>query len=246
MVGLGLLYGSCKDRKSISVLNIAAASNMQFAAQEIIAKFENQYNIKCELILSSSGKLTAQILEGAPYDVFLSADEKYPATIYENKMARVAPKVYAEGVIVLWTTRSDIELGLEGLLSDDIDHIAIANPKTAPYGRASEEILKVGSVLDEVESKLVYGESISQANRFVISGAAEVGFTSKAVVLGAQFADEVIWKEIPKSMHSPLKQAAIVISKNSEFSQEANLFYNFLFGKEAKKVLKDLGYSVSE
>lgn len=243
---LSISITSCTSVTKENTLNIAAASNMQFAIKEIVAKFEQQSNIDCELILSSSGKLTAQIVEGAPYDVFLSADEKYPKTIFENDLAVEAPKIYAEGKLVLWSATPGIEMILESLLGDDVNHIAIANPKTAPYGRAAQEVLDKSGLSTKVKSKLVFGESISQANRFVTSGSAEIGFTAKSVVLGAEFEKDVSWIEISKNMYGPLSQAAILLKRKDGVSKEAKQFYNFLFSQESKKVLKDFGYSVSE
>ena len=242
----GLCILCCKPAAKDQKLIIAAASNTQYAIKEIIHEFEEVHNIDCKLVLSSSGKLTAQIMEGAPYDVFLSADEKYPNTLFENELTIGHPKVYAEGKLVLWTTISAVEVNLESLLDDGVSHIAIANPKTAPYGRAAKEVLEDVGIYDKVEHKLVYGESISQANRFVTSGAADIGFTAKSVMLGADFREEVNWIEIPTTMYSPLSQAAALIKRKSDTPDQAKLFYEFLFTKEAKMVLKDLGYSVSE
>lgn len=245
IVSLGSSLSSCKQESASDKLTIAAASNTQFAIKEIISKFEDQHGIDCELILSSSGKLTAQILEGAPYDIFLSADEKYPYTIHENGQSAAVPKIYAEGKLVLWSTAQDIAINLETLITDEISHIAIANPKTAPYGRAANEVLNKIGILKDIEDKLVYGESISQANRFVSSGAAEIGFTSKSVVLSSELQRVANWIEIPSKMHTPLTQSAILI-KSKQPKKEAKQFFDFLFSTEAQKVLKDFGYSVSE
>src|SRR5215471_8585656 len=162
-------------------LTVAAAANVQFVMYELTKDFESSTGIKTDIILNSSGKLNAQIKEGAPYDVFVSADMKYPEELYKTGFAISSPNVYANGLLVLWTTQPNITPGadLKILTSDAVKKIAVANPQTAPYGEASVEAMNYFKVYDQVKDKLVYGESISQTNQYISSGAADIGFTAK-------------------------------------------------------------------
>ena len=134
-------------------LTIAAAANMQFALEEIVVEFERQTSIKTQLTTSSSGKLTAQIREGAPYDIFVSADMKYPEEIERLGLALSPPKVYARGQLALWSSHKDWEVNL-GKISE-LNHIAIANPKIAPYGKAAIQTLERLQILTKIQNKLV-------------------------------------------------------------------------------------------
>jgi len=242
---IGWLITSCQSEKQPS-LKIATASNMQYAMKELTDRYTTQSGISCDLIISSSGKLTAQIIEGAPYDVFLSADLSYPQRVYEEGLAEGPPAIYAFGDLVLWTM-TDIDIkDLSVLKSPAVKRIAIANPKTAPYGYAALELIESLRVSDQIKQKLVYGESISQVNQFVTTQAAELGFTAMSVVKSPQLSEKGQWLKIDSSLYSPLTQGIILINHNDAKTKEAKSFYDFLFSPEARKLLKDFGYSVSE
>ena len=234
---------SCENRKS-QALVIATAANVQFAMQELIAEFENETGIPCETVLSSSGKLTAQIREGAPFHVFVSADMTYPEDLFKNGLTTGQPEVYAYGKLVLWTLRSDLDPTPERLTRDDVRHIAIANPKTAPYGSAAVEAMRHFGIFEKTEPKLVYGESISQTNQFIISKTADAGFTAKSVVLSPEIKTQGRWVEIDQTAYTPIAQGAVVIQRNGEAKSEALEFYRFLFSEKAKQILQAYGYEV--
>ena len=233
---------SCHQAKS-EKLNIAVAANMQFAIKELAKKFTNQTKIECDLIISSSGKLTAQIREGAPFDIFVSADMKYPTALYNNGFTEKQPRIYAYGKLVIWTMEKDILPTIDVLEKNKINHIALANPKTAPYGSATIEVLKHFDIYDKIKNKLVFGESIAQVNQFVISRAAEIGFTAKSVLLSSELKDKGNWTDIEATTYSPIEQG-VVILKNTNREKEAKQFYDFLFSNEGKEILKDFGYDV--
>jgi len=233
---LSLFLFSCKKDKE-PTLQIATAANMQYAMNEIIARFEQKYGINCDLIVSSSGKLTAQIMEGAPYDVFVSADMKYPNTLFVNNFTSNSPKVYAHGNLVLWTNKLNNKPTLEILSTKNIKHIAIANPKTAPYGKAAVELLKHLNIYNKVESKLVYGESIAQTNQFIITGAAEVGFTAKAVVLAPNLKSKRNYIELDSKMYSPIKQGVVILKNGKSNPEYKKKFYTFLISKKGAEIL---------
>lgn len=228
-----------------SSVRIASAANMQYAVKEIIKAFEEEFDAKCELIIGSSGKLTAQISEGAPYDIFISADTKYPAELYSKGLTRGNPEIYALGNIVLWTTRENLIPSTNSLSSSTIHKIAISNPKLAPYGRASVEILENLGIYHTVKDKLVFGESVSQTSQFISIGAAEIGFTSKSIVLSDAMNNKGRWIDIDNQFFSPIEQAAVVL-KSSKNPKEAQLFYKFLFSEKAQHILTYFGYNNPE
>lgn len=228
-------------------ITVAAAANVQFVLQEIKKGFEKETGISVNIILNSSGKLTAQIKEGAPYDVFVSADMKYPQELYSSGFATAAPKVYANGVLVLWTMRKDIKpsADLKLLITDIIKKIAIANPQTAPYGTAAEEAMKYSKVYEQVKDKLVFGESISQTNQYILSQSADIGFTAKSIVLSNEMKGKGVWVDIDSRSYTPIEQGAVILKHGDETNKEASQkFYSYLYSAKAKNVFKKYGYIV--
>ncbi|NPA12871.1 MAG: molybdate ABC transporter substrate-binding protein [Aquificae bacterium] len=225
-----------------NALTIASAANVQFAVKELINSYKKSYpNVEIKTVVASSGKLTAQILRKAPYDVFLSADMKYPLFLYRKGFTVGKPKVYAEGRLVLWTTKEIPLKGIDTLKEGFIKKVAMANPKTAPYGRASLEVLKNTGLYKYVKGKLVYGESIAQTSQYIYKGLVDIGFTAKSVVLSPEVKGKGKWVEIDKKLHSPIKQA-VVILKNGSDLQQAKRFVEFLLSTEGKKILQKYGY----
>lgn len=241
MVFISILSLSCNKNKQ-EKLTIATAANMQFAMKALIKAFSSETGIECEPIISSSGKLTAQIKEGAPFHVFVSADMKYPTDLYNSGFTYSKPKIYAYGKLVLWSMVQDFELSIDVLAGDNVKHIALANPKTAPYGTAAIEVLNYYQLLEKVENKLVYGESISQTNQFITTTAAELGFTSKSVVLSPDIKGQGNWVAIDPDIYTPIEQGIVILKSSNEFFEEAQQFYNFLFSNKAQETLEKFGY----
>ena len=244
---LVLLLNSCQSTRDQGI-TIATAANVQFAMQELTQAFTQTHGIACQTVISSSGKLTAQIKEGAPYDVFVSANMKYPHALYNNGLAAEAPKVYTLGKLVLWTQKDDLNPELKSLSDNKIKHLAIANPRTAPYGEAAVEVLKKTGVYNRLKSKLVYGESISQTNQFIISETAQMGFTAKSVVVSPKLKAKGKWVEIAPGLYPAIKQGVILLKqKHREAkSAQAKKFYDFLFSAKAKEILQKYGYQTTE
>lgn len=232
---------SCSNRNA-DQLTIAAAANMQFAIVELEREFENATGTHIEIILGSSGKLTAQILAGAPYDLFLSADSKYPQKIFVEGLASKAPRVYAYGRLVVWSSLDSAQI-----LSNEIDwtntKVAVANPKTAPYGQAVMEFINSQPLYQLFTDKLVYGESISQVNQFLLSGAANIGFTSKSSVLSRPFEGKGIWNEIPTTDYSPIAQSMVILKARPEMQSAAQAFFDFMLSEKGQEILNKFGYS---
>src|SRR5438128_4622469 len=180
-------------------LNIASASDLQFAMNELAASYEKQSGVKLNLTFGSSGNFFAQIQNGAPFDIFFSADSDYPKKLEQAGLivpASIHP--YAVGRIVLWSpadSKADpAKSGWNSLLDPSVQKIAIANPDHAPYGRATLEALKKSGLYDRVKEKLVFGENISQAAQFVQSGNAQVGILAESLALSPSFASVHSWK----------------------------------------------------
>ncbi|NAS32594.1 molybdate ABC transporter substrate-binding protein [Flavobacteriaceae bacterium R38] len=234
------------NTKNDTTITIATAANMQFAMKALTEAFTLQSGIKCELVVSSSGKLTAQIKEGAPYDIFVAANMKYPNEVYNSGFAEAPPEIYAYGKLVLWTNIENITPLPEYLTDASVKHIALANHTTAPYGTAAIEVLKSKKLLDTIEEKLVYGESVSQVNQFITSKSAEVGFTALSVVLSRELENKGKWTEIDQGLYRPIAQGIVLLKSKEEKKINSKAFYTFLFSDEAKLILKNFGYSVNE
>jgi molybdate transport system substrate-binding protein len=231
------LITSCSNENT---LNIATSANMQFAMSEIVSEFKKDNDIKVELIITSSGKLTSQIEQGAPFDIFVAANTKYPAYLDSLGLTTSAPKVYAHGKLGLWTLK-EFSPTLTLLTTDTIQKIAIANPKTAPYGKASIDVLKHYGIYERVKHKLVFGESISQVNQFITTGSADIGFTAYSIVSCTEMKTIGKWTSINLNDHGEILQAAVII-KESTNPDEAKAFYNFIFSERASEILNKYGY----
>lgn len=233
---------SCSGSKTEKI-TIATAANMQFAMKALSEDFTKKTGIHCELVFSSSGKLTAQIIEGAPYDLFVAANMKYPEAVYKSGLSTEKPKIYASGKIVLWSMTTGLNPSINVLKSDSVRYIALANPKTAPYGLAALEVLQHYDIEEKLKDKLVFGESIAQTNQFITSNAAGLGFTAMSVVLSPQMKNKGQWIEIPDQLYKPIEQGVVVIK--NENLKNSQLFYNYLFSEEARKLLEEYGYLVN-
>ncbi len=246
LVLIALVYACNGANNEHSKITIAAAANTQYAFEPILEKFSEKTGISCELIIGSSGKHTAQIIEGAPFDVFVSADMKYPLMLYKKGLTTASPEIYAYGKLVLWTMVDGLHISIENLNDYAINHIALANPKTAPYGQAALEVLEKHGILDSLKNKLVYGESVAQTNQFIYSKSAEIGFTAQSVVLAPEMKGKGNWVKVNDSSYNRISQGVVVIDQPNRNNSQAYKFYKFLFSKEAKIILKEFGYSVDE
>lgn len=223
-------------------LRVAVAANAQFVMEQMKTSFQKKTGITVESIVNSSGKLTTQIQQGAPYDVFLSADTAYPQTLHKQGLSLAAPVIYAYGSLVLWTAGDlPVTADLKILLDPAVRHVAIANPATAPYGDAAIAFLKYKKLLDQVQPKVVYGESIAQVNQYILTGAAEVGFTAKSVVLDPSLTNRGHWIDLPTTGYSPIAQGVVILKRTSQ-PRVAQQFVQFLRSPEARRILQQFGY----
>ena len=227
-----------------SSINIAAAANLSTTLKSLKAHFLQRYpDTKLRLTVGSSGRLALQIAQGARYDIFLSADTTYPKRLYEANKALYAPKIYALGSLILLTRkRYDLDRGLALLSDKALKRVVIANPKTAPYGKAALEVLQNTKLYKSVAPKIIYAESISQALAYTLK-AADAGIVAKSALytpFGAHL-KTIYWIDIPQRLHSPIAQAALLL-KSAKDNEAAKRFYEYLFSQEAKEILASHGY----
>ena len=243
LLGIFLLASCSRPNENVVV---ATAANVQFVMQELQKEFEKNSETRLEIVVGSSGKLTAQIREGAPFDLFVSADTRYPQEIFANGGAEVPPKVYARGALVLWSRDSTTTPELSMLGNPEIKKIALANPETAPYGKAAVQVLQKAGLYDQTKPKLVYGESIAQTTQYIATGAADVGFTALSMVLSPEMKGQGRWAKLDSTTHDPIDQAAVLLrhSESSPKRQKSQEFYDFLYSEKAKGILRKYGYSV--
>lgn len=236
-------YGCIPSSSSTDTITIATAANMQFAMEALKEQFTKETGIACQLVVSSSGKLTAQIIEGAPYDLFVAANMKYPEAVYQSGLAQEPPIIYAYGKLVLWTMRSDLSPDLSILNTPLIKQIAMANPKTAPYGQAAFEALQYANLDSVLQPKLIFGESIAQTNPFIVTQAADIGFTAMSVVLSPRMKSQGRWVAIDEKHYQPIAQGLVVLKNKEDKAERTRQFYDFLFSAKAKEILQNFGYT---
>ena len=229
---------------SAETIKVAVAANMSYAMPSIIKSFHKIYpELNVQTVLGSSGKLFAQIKNGAPFDVFLSANMRYPNTLYKENLTVTKPKVYAYGALSLLSgQKRDFSKGLELLKDRSIQKIAIANPKTAPYGKAAMQVLKKTDLLHLVQDKLIYAQSVAQATTYSII-AADIGFVAKSSLFSPhmkRYKKGIHWIDIPTSLYTPIKQGIVLLKK----SKGARKFYDFMFSQKTKKILVTYGYTL--
>jgi molybdate transport system substrate-binding protein len=227
-------------------LTIAAAADLQFAMKDLGAEFTRRTGRPVRLSFGSSGNFTAQIEQGAPFDLFLSADTGYPERILREGAAEPDSFYrYATGRLVLYVPGdSPLDLnarGLGALLDPSVKRIAIANPRTAPYGRAAVAALEHFGLAQKLAAKLVYGENISQAAQFVASGNAQAGILALALVVAPSMRGRGRFWEIPAGTYPALEQAA-VIPKGARHKDAARAFLAFLRTKQAQEILRRYGF----
>ncbi|TKS62662.1 MAG: molybdate ABC transporter substrate-binding protein [Nitrospira sp.] len=228
-------------------ITIAAASDLNFAFREIVTEYEKTTGNHVRLTLGSSGNFFTQIQNGAPFDLYFSADIAYPRKLEEAGLTVPGSLYqYAVGRIVMWTGKEahlDLSKGLEILGEPTIRKIAIANPKHAPYGRAAVAAMEYAKVYDRVKDKLVLGENISQAAQFVESGAADVGIIALSLALAQPMQAVGHYWEIPVDVYPPIEQGAVILmgGKNQE---SAKAFLSFIQGAEGQTMMKRYGFVV--
>jgi molybdate transport system substrate-binding protein len=228
-------------------LTVAAAADLQFAMQDISTRFQKETGKKVNVIYGSSGNFFQQIQNGAPFDVFFSANLDYPKKLEAADLTEKDTYYqYASGKIVIWVpneSKLDLKVGLKALLDPAIKEIAIANPQHAPYGQAAIAAMQKENVYDSVSSKLVLGENISQTASFVVSGSADVGIVALSLALSPNMKDHGRYVEIPAADYPPIQQACVVL-KSAKNKEVARQFVGFMKTSPVNELLKSYGFDV--
>jgi molybdate transport system substrate-binding protein len=226
-------------------VSVAAAANLVYALDALKAAFaESDPGVAVTSETGASGSLVAQIVQGAPYDVFMSADVDYPEKLVQGGGGdRASLRTFAIGRLVLWTTRDGLALGsvAEAVRDPKVKRIAMANPRVAPYGRAAEEALAKLGVADAAGPKLVLGENITQTAQYVSSGNADAGFVAMSIVLSPRLKGQGRWIEVPAGLYAPLAHAA-VLTKRGASNPAARRFMDFLGSPAARAIFERFGY----
>lgn len=239
MIGVNLVFAE--------EITIAAASDLNFAFREIVVEYEKTTGNHVRLSLGSSGNFYAQIQNGAPFDLYFSADISYPRKLEEAGLTVPGSLYqYAVGRIVLWAGKDshlDLSRGLEILREPVIRKIAIANPKHAPYGRAAVAAMEHFKVYDQVKDKLILGENISQAAQFIESGACDIGIIALSLAVAPAMKSKGTYWEVPAETHPPLEQGAVIL-KSSKQQESAKQFLAFIKGERGQEIMKRYGFTV--
>lgn len=243
VVWLGLVGSLCTAQE----ITVAAASDLQAVMPDIATRFQKETGKTAKLIFGSSGNFFQQLQNGAPFDVFFSANLDYakkleaagltePGTFYQ----------YAVGKIVIWVpndSKLDVSSGLQALLNPVVKKIAIANPQHAPYGQAAVAAMKKENIYDKVADKFVLGENISQTASFVVSGSADVGIVALSLALSPNMKDKGRYAEIPSGEYPPIEQACVVL-KSSPQKDTAKAFVSFIKTPAVAELFRTYGFAV--
>jgi molybdate transport system substrate-binding protein len=243
---LSSTFGAAETKKGAKEITVAAAADLSTALQELAAAYEKQARVKVKLSFGASGMLSQQIQNGAPFDVFFSADMDYPRQLISRGDAEAASLYrYAVGRLVLWVPADsplDVEhRGMNVLADPQVKKIALANPQHAPYGRAAVAALKHVGLYEQVSDRLVMGENVSQAAQFVESGNAQVGFVALAHAIAPAMQGKGKYWQIPVEAYPALDQGVVVLS-HSRHKKEAAAFVAYVKTKAAAAVLQKYGF----
>jgi molybdate transport system substrate-binding protein len=240
-------FGTQALQKSCGTITVAAAADLTDAINKIAANFQKATGCTVRVSTGSSGNFLSQIENGAPFDVFFSADIEYPRKLVaEGLAAPGSTYMYAVGKIVLWVrgdSRVDVSNGLAVLRDPSVRKVAIANPQHAPYGRAAQQALQNGGVYDAVKDRFVLGENISQAAQFVESGNADAGILALSLVLSPGLKDKGRFWRIPENLYAPIEQGVVLV-RASKNPQGAEAFLNYIKTPETAALLERYGFTL--
>lgn len=239
-------FAELRSQQSRNPIRVAAAADLQFALKDIAQQYERLNGQKVEITFGSSGNFFAQIQNGAPFDIFFSADIDYPNRLQQaNLIEPTSLLKYAVGRIVIWMP-ADSKIDLiarkwNALLEPSIQKVAIANPEHAPYGRAAVDALKRAGLYDKLQSKLVYGENISQAAQFVQSGNAQAGIIALSLAVSPAMKSGRRWG-VPVDQYAPIEQAAVIL-KSARDKDAARAFLKLIASDDGQRILGSYGFA---
>lgn len=242
---LALIAMACAAGAHAGEVQVAVAANFTAPMQAIAAQFERDTGHRARLAFGSTGKFYAQIRNGAPFEVLLAADDETPARLEKEGQAASGTRfTYAIGRLVLWSARAGVvDAKGEVLRTGDFRHLAIANPKTAPYGAAAVAVLKKLNLLDAVQARLVQGENIAQTHQFISTGNAQLGFVALSqVARDGRIASGSGWI-VPASLHEPIRQDALVLA-GGRGNPAAQALLDYLKSAKARAIIQSFGYAL--
>jgi molybdate transport system substrate-binding protein len=240
---LGLGGGLCAAQE----MTVAAAADLQCVLQEVGARFQKETGRSVKLIYGSSGNFAQQLQNGAPFDMFFSANLDYPKQLDTAGLTEPGTFYqYATGKIVVWVpneSKLDISSGLKALLNPSIKKIAIANPQHAPYGKAAVAAIQKENIYEQMKDRFVLGENISQTALFVVSGSADVGIVALSLALSPNMKDKGRYSEVPSIDYPPIEQACVIMrsSKNKDLAQQ---FLKFIQSSPIKELFQKYGFAI--
>ena len=243
LAALGLISPLCRAQE----ITVAAAADLQFAMQDVAARFQKETGKTVRVTYGSSGNFFQQMQNGAPFDMFFSANLDYPKKLEAAGLIEPGSFYpYANGKIVIWIkndSKLDLKSGMQVLLDSSVKKIAVANPQHAPYGQAAAAAMQKANIYEKVKDKLVLGENISQTASFVVSGAADVGIVALSLALSPNMKDKGRYVEVPSGNYPPIEQACVILS-SSKNKEAAKQFLSFFKSGAVADVLKTYGFDV--
>jgi molybdate transport system substrate-binding protein len=240
---IGLISPLCRAQE----ITVAAAADLQFAMQDVAARFQKQTGKTVKVTYGSSGNFFQQIQNGAPFDMFFSANLDYPKKL--EAAGLIEPRSfypYANGKIVVWVkneSKLDLKSGMRVLVDPTVKKIAVANPQHAPYGQAAVAAMQKANIYEKVKDKFVLGENSSQTASFVVSGAADVGIVAMSLALSPNMKDKGRYVEIPSDTYPPIEQACVIL-KSSRNKETAGQFLSYFKSDGVADILKNYGFDV--
>ncbi len=244
---VALFLGLAGELCAAQEITVAAAADLQFAMQEIGARFQQETGKSVKLIYGSSGNFAQQLQNGAPFDMFFSANLDYPKQL--DAAGLIEPGTfyqYATGKIVVWVpndSKLDLSLGLKALLDPSVKKIAIANPEHAPYGKAAVAAMQKESIYEQVKDRFVLGENISQAASFVASGSADAGVLALSLALSPNMKEKGRYVEVPGSDYPAIQQACVII-RSSKKKSVAQQFLKFIQSSTIRELFQKYGFAI--
>jgi molybdate transport system substrate-binding protein len=227
-------------------VKIAAASDLKFALDEIVRLYKNQNpSANFDITYGSSGNAYTQIINGAPFDLYFSADRMYAEKLNQAGLTVTSPKIYAIGRIVLWSATLDVSKGLNVLKENKNIKLATANPEHAPYGQRAIESLKFYQLYNQVEKQLIFGENISQAAQFCLTGNADAGLLALSLVLSPSMLNKGRYIIIDDRSHLPLEQAFVILNHGKE-NKLAFAIADFITSSQGESILKQYGFTIPQ
>lgn len=237
-----LLASLCSAATELPPVRVAVASNFSLTLKKLVKEFEEKSEYTVSISQASTGKLFAQIVHGAPYDIFFAADEKRPEILIKKNLAS-KEMMYAQGQLVM-LARESLGADCKSVLDEiSLNKLAIANPKIAPYGRAAKDVLISLGKWESIRPKLVMGENILQTYQFLLSGSVDAGFIAKSLVVNSnELATYCQW-HVPARLYKAIKQKAVVLKRSGD-NLAVKSFFNYIQSDKAKKIIRSNGYRI--